>query len=169
MAASLRFRTLFAGTAIAALALTGCAGGGGGGGGDDSSGGEESAAPEAPTDYTTEQVESTLAASTVDGEELSTVTPAADAVGEDMSQEGISMMEGILEEAEIDPAECQDPLLGQLTGGMLEDVMEDSVMGTTADGVSITGLGGSTVTPIDDDAALRAAVLDVSRPAKLAA
>lgn len=136
MAASLRFRTLFAGTAIAALALTGCAGGGGGG--DDSSGGEESAAPEAPTDYTTEQVESTLAASTVDGEELSNVTPAADAVGEDMSQEGISMMEGILEEAEIDPAECQDPLLGQLTGGMLEDVMEDSVVGTTADGVSIT-------------------------------
>lgn len=55
-----------------------------------------------------------------------------------MSQEGISMMEGILEEAEIDPAECQDPLLGQLTGGMLEDVMEDSVMGATADGVSIT-------------------------------
>lgn len=106
--------------------------------GDDSSGGEESAAPEAPTDYTTEQVESTLAASTVDGEELSNVTPAADAVGEDMSQEGISMMEGILEEAEIDPAECQDPLLGQLTGGMLEDVMEDSVMGATADGVSIT-------------------------------
>ena len=91
MAASLRFRTLFAGTAIAALALTGCAGGGGG---DDSSGGEESAAPEAPTDYTTEQVESTLAASTVDGEELSNVTPAADAVGEDMSQEGISMMVG---------------------------------------------------------------------------
>ena len=136
MAASLRFRTLFAGTAIAALALTGCAGGGGGG--DDSSGGEESAAPEAPTDYTTEQVESTLAASTVDGEELSNVTPAADAVGEDMSQEGISMMEGILEEAEIDPAECQDPLLGQLTGGMLEGVMEDSVMGATADGVSIT-------------------------------
>ncbi|PZO69449.1 MAG: hypothetical protein DI634_06185 [Kocuria palustris] len=72
MAASLRFRTLFAGTAIAALALTGCAGGGGGG--DGSSGGEESAAPEAPTDYTTEQVESTLAASTVDGEELSNVT-----------------------------------------------------------------------------------------------
>lgn len=30
-----------------------------------------------------------------------------------------------------------------------------------SDGVSITNLGGSTVTPIDDDAALRAAVLDV--------
>lgn len=30
-----------------------------------------------------------------------------------------------------------------------------------SDGVSITGPGGSTVTPIDDDAALRAAVLDV--------
>ncbi len=30
-----------------------------------------------------------------------------------------------------------------------------------SDGVSITGLGGSTVTPIDDDAALRAAVLEV--------
>lgn len=30
-----------------------------------------------------------------------------------------------------------------------------------SDGVSITDLGGSTVTPIDDDAALRAAVLDV--------
>lgn len=46
MAQQLRFRTLFAGTAIAALALTGCGQGGG-----DSSGSEESAAPEAATDY----------------------------------------------------------------------------------------------------------------------
>lgn len=137
MAATIRFRTLFAGTAIAALALTGCAQGGGGGG-DESSSAEESKAPEAPSDYTTEQVESTLAAATVAGEELSNVTPTEDAFGGEVSEEGISMMQSMLEEAEIEPAECQDPILGQLTGGMLEDVMADSVMGATSDGLSVT-------------------------------
>ena len=48
------------------------------------------------------------------------------------------MMQSMLEEVEIEPAECQDPILGSLTGGMLEDVMQDSVMGTTADGLSVT-------------------------------
>lgn len=140
MIKQLRFRTLFAGTAVAALALTGCAGGGGDGGGDDGGGeqAQETPTPEAPADYTTEQVESTLAAATVGGEQLSDVTPTAEAMGGEVSEEGISMVQSMLEEAEIDPAECQDPILGSLTGGMLEDVMQDSVMGTTADGLSVT-------------------------------
>ena len=65
MVQQLRFRTVFAGTAIAALALTGCGQDGG-----DSSDSQSSAAPEADTNYTAEQVESTLAASSVDGETI---------------------------------------------------------------------------------------------------
>ncbi|WP_144794081.1 4-hydroxythreonine-4-phosphate dehydrogenase PdxA [Kocuria palustris] len=136
MAAQTRFRTLLAGTAIAALALTGCAqGGGDGGGGSEPS---PTPTPEAPTDYTTEQVVDTLGASSVDGQPLSDVSSTEDALGSDMSEDGISMMETIVDEAEIEPAECEEPLLGSLTGGMLTDVVEDSAMGTTEDGVSVT-------------------------------
>ena len=52
MAQQLRFRALFAGTAIAALALTGCGQGGG-----DSFGSESSASPEAATAYPRESKE----------------------------------------------------------------------------------------------------------------
>lgn len=83
MAQQLRFRTLFAGTAIAALALTGCGG--------DSSGSEESAAPEAATDCTPEQVESTLAASSVDGASI----PDVSSLSSSQSQETKDDLEGM--------------------------------------------------------------------------
>lgn len=86
MAQQLRFRTLFAGTAIAALALTGCGQGGG-----DSSGSEESAAPEAATDYTPEQDEPTLAAASVDGDSV----PDVSSLSSSQSQETKDGLEGM--------------------------------------------------------------------------
>ena len=93
MAQQLRFRTLFAGTAIAALALTGCGQGGG-----DSSGSEESAEPEAATDYTPEQDEPTLAAASVDGESIPDVSSLSSWQSQE-TKDGLEGMRSLFETA----------------------------------------------------------------------
>lgn len=132
---------MFAGAAVAALALTGCGqGGGAGGGGDEPEQEQTTAAPEAPTDYTTEQVQDTLAAATVEGEPLEEVTPTAELLEEAGGEDAVAMVEDLLQQATIEPPECEDPLLGAISGGLLDDAVQDSVVGVSADGLAVTAL-----------------------------
>lgn len=129
-------RLMVAGAAVAALALTGCAQGGGA----EPEQEQTTAAPEAPTDYTTEQVQDTLAAATVEDEQLQDVTPTAQLLDEAGGEDAVAMFEDLLAEATIEPQECEDPLLGALSGGLLDDAMADSVMGVTDGGLMVTAL-----------------------------
>lgn len=132
---------MFAGAAVAALALTGCGQGGGtDGGGDQPEQEQTTAAPEAPTDYTTQQVQDTLAAATVDGEPLEDVTPTSEVLEEAGGEDAIAMFEDLLEQATIEPPTCEEPLLGAISGGMLDDALEDSVVAVSADGLAVTAL-----------------------------
>lgn len=133
MAKQLRFRTLFAGTAIAALALTGC----GQSGGDSSGSEEESAAPEAPTDYTAEQVESTLAAASIDGEAIPDVA-SLDSADTQEIKDGLEGMQSVFESAEVDPAECKDIFTDKLSAGLSDDIIDDASLGQTDNDLVIT-------------------------------
>lgn len=132
MVQQLRFRTVFAGTANAALALTGCGQDGG-----DASDSQSSAAPEAATDYTAEQVESTLAAASVAGEAIPDVSSLSSSQSQEV-KDGLEGMQSLFESAEFDPAQCQDVFTDKLSAGLSDDVIDDASMGQIEDDVIVT-------------------------------
>ncbi|MDO5618780.1 hypothetical protein [Kocuria sp.] len=131
---------LLATGAVCVLALTACGNGGSG------NGGGESASPTpvvAPDDYTLETAESTLAAATVNGEELTGVAPAGDALGGAESEDAQSMLQMIMSMVESDPTECKDPLFtaisaGTMDGNGLSPNLADMVGGTNADDMTVS-------------------------------
>lgn len=121
---------LMAAGAVCALALTACGGGEG-----DSTASEEPTPVEAPDDYTLETAESTLAAATVGGEEMSDVGPAE--TDASVSEEAGSMLEMMMSMVEADPEECKDPLFSAVSAGLMDgdglsENLSDLVAGSTA-------------------------------------
>lgn len=130
---------LLASGAVCVLALTGCGGSGGGNGG----GGEESPTPvEAPDDYTLETAESTLAATEVNGEALTGVSPAGDAMEGMESEDAQSMLQMLMTMIETDPEECKDPVFGMVSAGTLDG---DGLSGNLSDMVGGSGADDMTV------------------------
>lgn len=131
---------LLATGAVCVLALTACGNGGGG------NGGEESPSPTpvvAPDDYTVDTAESTLAAATVDGEEVSDVVALGEGMQEAGAEDAASMMAAMMELIDSDPAECKDPVItavtaGALTGEGVTENADDMVGGTGANDQTIS-------------------------------
>lgn len=126
-----RTRATLAGAAVAVMTLAGCV---------QQIDDDPAAAPvseEAPQ-YSTEQVEDTLAEAQVDGEPLSDVGLLTDREDAETAAEGLLMLRTVMEVAPTDPQECEDTLRSSVIGGMLHDVASDSVEGTTGEGAIVT-------------------------------